>query len=261
MESFNGYPLTQWQAFYPDMNMQIGKNTPKEKSMSGHDKDISTSEVREWYNYLRPDIRPWYLLLCYSGARETHLYAALTDPNKKIEVLGGKDAKGKYQKLENPVLFVDATGTVEEGGKTKKLEFGFMFPVELENVVRGYVPPVMSTSTRKKLLTNPAGAPDNIRMVGAANTRKWNTNMIISSGNITGEEIDNIQGRGLNTVQNTNYADMKFKVENAYSKIIPEMLKELPIPRDIIEPHETQPANKSQTRVTPDVRDKIITLY
>ena len=233
-EEFNGYPLTQWQAFYPDMNSQIGKNTPKEKSMSGHNKDITSEEVRVWFNYIRPDMRPWYLLLCYSGARETHLYAALSDPNKKVERLGGEGAKGKYQKLEREILFVDATGTVSEDGKSKKLEFGFMFPVELELAVRYYLPESDKTTTRKALLSKGMNPPDGIRKVGAANTRKWNTNIMIETGNISGEEIDNIQGRGLNTVQNMNYADTKFKVCNAYAKVVDEMLSELPIPADIM---------------------------
>ena len=233
-EEFNGFSLSQWQAFYPDMNNQIGKNTPKEKSMSGHNKDITSEEVREWFNYVRPDMRPWYLLLCYSGARETHLYAALSDPNKKVERLGGKGAKGKYQKLDREILFVDATGTVTEDGKSKKLEFGFMFPVELEYAVKHYLPASDNATTRRGLLSKGVKPPKGLRSVGAANTRKWNTNVMMESGNISGEEIDNIQGRSLNSVRDKNYADTKFKVSNAYAKVVDDMLRELPIPTDII---------------------------
>ncbi|MDD4126568.1 MAG: helix-turn-helix domain-containing protein [Methanomicrobium sp.] len=234
LDEFNGCKLTQWEAFYPDMNKQYGNNKDKEKSMSGHNPEVETEDLKKWTEFIDPVMMPYYLLLCYSGARETHLYAALSDPNKKIEHIGGSNAKGKFKNIQREILFLDATGTVEEGGKSKKLEFGFMFPLELENVIKSYISPFTSSYGRKKQFTAPrkwhlAGKPE-LMKVGAANTRKWNLNIMAESEHITSEEMDNIQGRGLGDVQSTAYRDMKYKVCNAYAKVLPVIEKALPIP-------------------------------
>lgn len=235
MTEFNGYPIAQWRKFFGDMNSQVGQHRSKEERMRGHDVTIDTHDVKEWYKYLRDDMKPWYILLLYSGARETHLYAALSDPNKKIKRVGGVGATGKWSKLEREILYLDARGSVSENGKNKKLEFAFMFPVELENVVRNYLPPIKEASTRKKQLTDfprTNGAPAELKKVGAANTRKWTLNILQSTGKITSDELDNIQGRGLGSVQNTHYQDMEYKVANAYAKGVGEMLEALPIPKE-----------------------------
>ncbi len=186
----------------------------------------TTDEVKLGYSAIPEKMQPYYLLLAYSGGRNTHLYQVLRSEDKQVELLGPSGPDKEYHDLEQDILYVDARSVA--GGT--KMEFAFMFPPELYHAILEYKPPYASAQTCGDVLINTREVLAPGRLVSAKGLRKWHLNTMADSERLSEIELDNIQGRSLGSIQSKHYREMKRKVSKAYARVLDTLREALPIP-------------------------------
>ena len=200
----------------------------------------TTDEVKLGYSAIPDKMQPYYLLLAYSGGRNTHLYQVLCSEDKQVELLGPSGPDKEYHDLEQDILYVDARSVA--GGT--KMEFAFMFPPELYHAIQEYKPPYASAQACGDVLINTREVLAPGRLVSAKGLRKWHLNTMADSERLSEIELDNIQGRSLGSIQSKHYREMKRKVSKAYARVLDTLREALPIPDYIQSGEFVEPDNR-----------------
>ena len=284
--TYNGYPISEWNKDgYP-----FGGIKDPETAMSGRFYNLDTSGVTAALYKLPLDTRKFYLLMAYSGARAAQLY----------KLLAGTDSKGERYPRRVPICNANPADGIKQTvigldarkmSHGKKAAFFYMFPPECEDLVKNYTPEAtydkimkdLNELTRFERLTDTGDKE--LCACNANSIRKWGAAVLLkyrdSNGQkISTDDINIIQGRvGDEDVLQANYSPKLTMGAAAYSEVVDVFRAALPISsldfpdvapneRERPKPASTEkpmPArfspNKSQTRVTPEIRDQIIALY
>lgn len=197
---FNEIPLEVWRA-----NLRISERATS--NMAGRIKDLEDDEVLAARDDLETaDLKFYFSLLAYSGARHSHLFKALKE-QREIHHAGPD------------VIYLD----VKDLSAGKKYESRFYFPAAIEKQLKSYKPSFNAGYYREHI--GAAGAKD--RPVNIASLRKWNYTWLLSH-NVDSIAADQIQGRVPKGVGAAHYANPLKLGENAYKAHVEELLKTLP---------------------------------
>ncbi|MDV0441574.1 integrase [Methanorbis furvi] len=252
LQSFNGYGIdSEWCK----KGMPYGGAKTTDESMTGRFYDLTNAEIRAGLEKLPGELKGFYALLAYSGARGAQLFDALTgDYDREIKRIPAD----KEKNIKQPLICLD----VRDMSRGKKRAYYYFFPPECEALLRAYQVPYQSMSTMGKKINELTQfkRDDENRACNVNSLRKWQTNLMLNykgpgGTRLSDTDIDLIQGRVPDTVLRDNYQNKLGVAAAAYSEIVDTLRATLPIPQPITK------SNNKFGQIPKGKKEEIIDLY
>lgn len=224
---FNGFPMKKWRNRINNVDFRVGiRETPKE---------ITTVELREWYNDIPQKYKPLFYLLCVSGTRYAPFFKFLRLPSKErmpyIEVIS-KESPIYGRHLKTDVLRVDLTKFNADTG-TKKNGYIY-FPIQCLEMLktveckitdRGFFKACAPNTINNRRVEEGKRGTYSIKQC-----RKWFSNELALL-NVPESSIERLTSKVSSSVLASNYLALDRNAVIEYSKIQAHLYNALPFPK------------------------------
>lgn len=224
---FNGYPIKKWRNRINNVDFRVGiRNTPKE---------ITTVELREWYDTIPEKYKAVFYLLCVSGTRYTPFFKFLRlSPEERkpyIEVIK-KESPGYGRHLKSDVLRVDlskfnaATGTKKNGYVYFPIQcLDLLTKVTCNITDRGFFKAIYPHTLNYKREKEGKQGTYTLK-----SSRKWFSNELALL-NVPESTIERLTSKVSSSVLSTNYLALDRNAVIEYAKIQRHLYNALPFPK------------------------------
>jgi intergrase/recombinase len=228
--SFNGYEIPIWRSNLSMIELTIGS---RKKSRTT---ELSDEDIGKAFDLQEDELKVYYALLVFSGARHEHLCKALKHKFPVEHFPGG-------------VIGINVK-SLSDG---QKLESYFYFPAAMEKAYQNYeLPYNPDTISRKIRNKSPAqNLPFNV-----ASVRKWHYTKMLGSG-MQQLYADHIQGRKAKSVGAGVYAGLDALCPGEYAKIVDNLNTILPVPKWMKEGDLPELPVKKVVKNKPPVRNQL----
>ena len=231
--AFNGFSFKKWRYRLNDVDLSGCERLTV--------KNISTPDLRKWYNDIKPKYKPLIYLMAVSGCRYSPLFRFLRTPKnirgKFIKIAKKESPEYGRRHLKIDVVLLNIGAFDANSAKNSKKNGMICFPMCALPLLKNYILDVTDRAvikeTEPKKLNMERFAKQKECFEGdytLKTIRKWFSNELINHG-VPAPAVEKLTSKKPSSVLSENYLDLEALAVVEYAKIQKNLIDALPLPK------------------------------